>query len=1489
LPSSRLTKILQEKAELLKKRRASAEQVLHEAEERVRLLDGIGIRLPETVEREAQIETQIRRADWDTAESKAKELLEYLSTRAVAEFDARRKEIGERGDRIAQFGLPVPEAFRAALAAASAASPAEDWARSAAALGDLDRQIRSVENDYSATLRGRARALAEWAGEPAEQQTALDGRLRQALEPIREGRIKEALHAVNETIPISIPLAVERRDRARAAGRGVLLAAQDLGVESQALEATLRSDAETLPIDWQASVTLVEESAAQVGNTLRERVTQTLESLRATLESLREYDVDPAPYLVSVGEALGMVGTVEPTQVASLLNQARATVEEPVVSIVASLLDAVRPRLVEARRLGRDPSDVFAAMNRAREALRLKIYSEALAASQEAIERVSGLTADLDTARSETDSLDEMLQRLQSAHFPTAPFAGALHRIRDHLDRVDLEPARELLRSTFQTLGNEAAAFFTREFETLEKVLPAARERGFLPPGAEEELAKVRQYLDDGELADAGELLAGIEVRVRTAAGPYVARRVEELERGFSDIPDESLVAPVRRMLADADVTLRVKEDLPGSLDALKRAEREFTSVFAAHASSLVEALEEERRVLESMGGAGDEIQRQIDEVEQIFNMGDFVKASRASQEIRTRAHQQQLVRSEEAISHAKLGLVELSKMGVDVPALRSSLDEATEAARAVRYADAYKLADETEKQAVKLKGKAQSILTGLTEANALWQTLRQAGVPVEAHRERIRLVQAAYQALDFEGAKDGLDVLMALLKSEQASAETRRLLSEASLLREDGQRLAVPIEPFSGRIDGARTALEEGRTAEALSQARTVHIELVQLLKPVLAENIRNLEQDLEVGRSAGIEIQPIVEILGEARRRLALSVPTGVTELVESARTRLVESRGFFEHAERGLKRATEAVNQAELVHVAAPSARESLGAVEAAIGRRDYAKGIELASTLEREMLQLTYEHVSRTLAGFQGLLIHSRPEGTDTALAENLLMQARTALEEGRPVEALQLAGRSESELERVELQLRLAQGALKIMESKLGEAGHEGVRARIAEAKFFEAQGAYGDRLFPVVLELALDASDSLSLSREAHRRAREALDSSDRQIKEAVEVGADLGEVVGVLDAARTAFQDGEYPDATRKAREAAERARWAIERLYAGVLSEVRLLLDTARSAGLAELAEKYSNETEEAEGALKVREWRKASEGFQRARDSLTQSLTAALETRGREVEAAYHDEGTVEGPELEFRAQAKRRATDEAARGSYAAALGILREEETRARDRWRLDLEGRVTTLKDRLWVGEKLGLDTTPVMERFSEAQLGLSNGRLDEVREKVQDGEVRLKSLVADRLPDRMRDTQTELVFAQDGLHVALADVMQRMRTVPELLASGLSIEAAQVVLESSEELNRRKALHRELMNLHYLIDAALGKASELRLDTSEPRKLLDESIQARSTDYALALVKAREALRLLQERLKIAEPPVPTPAQTAPTFWPFRRPPGQA
>jgi hypothetical protein len=1479
LPSSRLTRILQEKAELLKKRRQVAEGSLKEADEKIVKLEALQIVLPETKDRQKAIRELVRRSEWEEVDVQSKALLDYLAAAGQAPVDRRRGDIVDRAQRLDQLGLPISTELQAQRAAMAARTPETLWADLLDDLVQLDTGTRAVETEYSANLRGQAFALATWAGEAPDRFPALERQFTQALEPLLKGRTQEGLDRLDDVIRQELPSALARRERSRTQGAALLVAARDLGVESEPLQTAIAVDGETPPFGWPTSVPGIDAAIQKVGETLRERVAATIESLRGTLVSLPDYGVDPAENLAALESLQARVGTAPPAELPMVLQEARLTTEEPVVRIVAGLLDEVRPKIVEARRLGRDPSEIFAAMNRAREALRLKIFSEALAASQEAIDRTGQLTLDLDALRDELDSVGKLLQRLQLSRFPNEPFEEPLARIRTLLDRVEIEPARELLQATTRALGQKAFDHFATQLEKLVQVVEFARERGFLPDGLDVKVAQIRPMVEGGRLADVGEALAEAEVQLRLAAGPFVARRVEEIEKGFVDFHDPSLVAPVQRLLADADVNLRVKEDLIGSIDSLRRAEREFSAVFAAHASSLVEGLEDERRQLASMGGAGDDLQRQIDEVQQIFNMGDFVKASKASQEIRLRALQQQLVRSEEAVSHAKLALVELGQMGLDVAELRSGLEAAQEAARAQKYLDAHTLATQTEEAAQRLRGTAQSILDELGRTTERWQSLKQAGVDVESARDQLAEAKKSVQSLEFDRARAVLASLLDYLDLQQNRAETGRLLGEADLLVEDSRRLALPTDAFAQGLVDARATLEAGRPAEALTAVRNLHVDIVQHLRPVLEESLKAVERELEIARSASVEAPDVLEAVGEARRRLALPVPTGVAEIVERARSRLIETRGFLEHAERAIKRARDAANQAELVRVNVAHVRGRLDELDRWLKEREYAKVIENAATLERELLQATYQEVSKTLATFQGMVVRARRDGSDTTLAENLLHNARQAMESGRPLEAVQLATRSEAELERVELQLRIAQSSFATMERKLAEAEKDQVVAPAAREMLVTARAAMERRDYPTVLDRAIAASDSIRHAWEQHRRAREALDAADRQLKEAVDLGADATEVIPKLDAARSAAHSGEYGSSIARAREVAEAARWAIERTYAGALAELRQLVEIARPAASPDQLQAATVHLADAEAALGAREWKRATDLLAASRESAYAVLDAVLTARLKELDLVHAKVPPSAPSELQSRDDVARRVPELRAAKAYGSLLQLVDEEIARVREQWRNGLLQRLNGLRDWLWIGEKLGVDTTPVMQLFSEGKLELEAGRLEPVDALLGRGESQLLTLVEGRLSDRLRDLETELVYARDGLHVHPGKVPEKLETVSRFRQTKQPLESAKALLEAEEELNRRKSAHRELMNLHYLIDAALTRATERRLDVAPARRLIDESIRLQATEYDPALEKAREALKLLQEMLRGQESPS--------GFWPLRRPPG--
>ncbi len=1382
-------------------------------------------------------------------------------------------------------------------------APGATWSDTVSRLARIEGVLAQLGSQNVTQAREQALAVADWVPLSPERRTEFAKEVDGALLPARDGRVAEALTGLAAVLRERIPEAKQRRDASRARAEARVALAKEHGTPTAEVESALRLDQSAPPERWPQTVPAVDRAATELSEALRSWTAQTLTTLRTSLEGLSEYGSDPAEARVVVEEAIGRLPTVPPDEVGPLLERARQAAEEPIVAVVAALLDEVRPRINEVRRLGRDPSEVFAAMNRAREALRLKIYSEALAASQEAVERVGKLTDDLEAARDELLALDEMLNRFHKSGFPREEFDPALAKARAYLDRAEVTPARAELRDALLRIGREALRYLNDRWAALDRVREYAQEHGFLSPEGAKSVAAARERLDAGELAGGAELLAQAEVELRASSGPYVSRRVEEMEQGLSDIPDEALTAPVRRLLADADVTLRVKQDLLGATESLRKAERDFASVFAVHASALVDLLEEERRVLESMGGAGDEIQRQIDEVQQIFNMGDFVKASRASQEIRTRAHQQQLLRSEEAVSHAKLSLVELETLGLDLGRFRGDLEEAQAAARAGHYAEAHRLAKALEETAVRTRADTQAVVEDIAQAQEALGDLRDLGVDPEPFYEPIRAARLAFQALDLGTARGTIAALRQRLAEAMAAAETDRLFGEIDRLIEDGRRVAAPMEAFSVRLQRLRTERATAPPEATRTATRALHEELVSLLVPILEENLRGLERDLDIARGAGVDLDKIVAPLAEARRRISLPVPVGAAALLDAARSEFVGTRGLVEHAERVAKRAREALAQADFLRVETGPLRAQMEQVDAALAHREYARAIELGGPLEREVLQATYHQVSKTLAGFRATVTRLRGEGIDTTVAENLLHQARMALDEGRPVDAVQLASRSEAELERVDLQRRIAEGSIDATARALERAQAEGVVAPSVTNALDAARILLQKHDYPGVLEHAIEASDSLVALRESHRRAGEAYASAEAQIVEASGLGADVTDSRGRLADGLRCIETGQYPDAVRAAREATEMARWAIERIFAGPLGQLRRLVEVGRQEGLRSEVDPVESIVTEAEAALRARDWAHVREAVARAGHASEKSLTAVIEARWTDVQNQVARLGA--GPESERVrwAELRDRLADLQVQRNFVGALALIREERGRVLQRRREGVEADLQRLKDQLWVGERLGVDTTPMMQTFSEARVALDASHLEEAETLNARAREALEHAIDEPFARRRGELLTEINFASDGLRVSVGPLRVRYVEMERLATQRRLLEGSRLLISIEEELNLRKSLHRELMNLHYLIDAALARAAERRVDTSEARALLAESVRLRDEDYAAALEKARDALRRLQGEVPApgaaattartegaaatseSSSSSPPPPPSTP-FWPFRRAP---
>ena len=172
--------------------------------------------------------------------------------------------------------------------------------------------------------------------------------------------------------------------------------------------------------------------------------------------------------------------------------------------------------------MGRDPSEVFSAMNRAREALRLKIYSEAIAASQEAIDRVARATEELETARDEYAALDRLLQRLATSKFSVDAYRSQLARIRSMLDQVEGAQAREALKELRPPARPGSLSILPGAMEPPRQSRHLRERTRLRSRGNGNRVSCDSRAARCGRDRGSGERLALAEVQLRAASGPYI-------------------------------------------------------------------------------------------------------------------------------------------------------------------------------------------------------------------------------------------------------------------------------------------------------------------------------------------------------------------------------------------------------------------------------------------------------------------------------------------------------------------------------------------------------------------------------------------------------------------------------------------------------------------------------------------------------------------------------------------------------------------------------------------------------------------------------------------------------------------------------------------------------------------------------------------------------------------------------------------------------
>ncbi len=389
-------------------------------------------------------------------------------------------------------------------------------------------------------------------------------------------------------------------------------------------------------------------------------------------------------------------------------------------------------------------------------------------------------------------------------------------------------------------------------------------------------------------------------------------------------------------------------------------------------------------------------------------------------------------------------------------------------------------------------------------------------------------------------------------------------------------------------REQAAIEAMDE--TLEAVGEEAEAAIEEVIELPPMEAPGA---DEEIAQALNLDVDFGGAEDLLDQARMRFEEFNFDRAARLVDEALAIADISMGKFRRSalaytlaatQRLVEEAARAGHDVDAVAKQLVSAKHSF-ADGTLLEDLDLLRDLQAAT---RSLYSKDMQRAREQIYEAQDLVADADGLGADVSRANDLLQQARNALERTDHAEAVQLAGEAKGAAEQARLaRIEAIQGAIPMTQAVIQEA--QNVGADVVEAERLLKQA-----------EIALEAEDFVLVSELVRRAERTAMESQHYQIEKAMELrrrqvekahamvesieptliqgrrlGLDVARAEALLAKAREVLQDGDYVNGTMYAKEALELARQIepqleAKEIAAGVAKPTRGVCRDCRSRNL-------------------------------------------------------------------------------------------------------------------------------------------------------------------------------------------------------------------------------------------------------------------------------------------------------------------------------
>lgn len=893
--------------------------------------------------------------------------------------------------------------------------------------------------------------------------------------------------------------------------------------------------------NFSEALDLIQKGKSEINNLYDEKILgKQFKKLDEEIEEAEEINAPVKTVIEMRDEAEKLENKDKIEEAEELLDDALEKIEEAKFDKVLNTIAESREDFIKAKEIGADIKKPMEFLNTARDSLKENDYKEALEWARKGREKVQELTSKFENTKKRIQKQRENLREIEKTLDKKINKADSkLEELEKAWDDEELDKVISLSEELEEELEEGVTNEINDIIQHLQSLIDIGNKLDLDTEDFDKRINDSQDELERSQFVESAEILVDVRGSIENKIEEELERRFEQLRDDLEEVSDAEEDTREKAMdKVEEGLESLGEGELKDLFEKLQEAEKEINKMKIdssaqklEEASDILNHLEEKDIQIPDMEIFEEEIQEAEDLLE-----NEEEKASRKIIDVYQTINDHLENKAKKIFDEAESNLKRASEEGIDTEEYEDKFESAKEKKSNNEYVlsieKVKKLNDELIDMIEKRDEAYELISNGASKLREL-----DGEKDNQELRDAEALLKKAKKDFKSEDYDEGIEKakqanqLLDEFEVEFLFSETKKKIEKKLNKVKDVGFSYDEIQEFKEEFEQIDLQTEDIDQSEMEEIVKEKEEELDEILIEQIKDELSRVEEIYDCANEIGFNLGGYKDKIKRTRSLIRQEELIESLNKLEELFDELDKVRGEGKSAREELAEAKIPLMKAEIMGSDVEEEKKLLNQSEDEFDEGDYVEAINKAKKVKKRSKEVQKEKLEDLIGMFQDRIGDLRSKGVDTALAENKIQRAIKAKNNGKHLDSIKFAMQSEGELEKMDMQKKIAKTSLEKAKKELEEIQNEGVVVEEPKKILEDADRSYQSGFYPKVIENSWNAWKKLNGLRKDFEKIRLFLSNIDGIIEEMDQRDYDFGEIKDIKNNIEEHYNNGEYQE----------------------------------------------------------------------------------------------------------------------------------------------------------------------------------------------------------------------------------------------------------------------------------------------------------------------------------------------------------------------